>query len=263
MQNMAGFYHCTCANVILFGRVTRPFQLHPTSPNNIQHFLPKSSSAQHHRTISNITQHPTISNTFCQSQALPNITEQYLTSPNNAQHGWPYQRNICTQHCWHLLGKDVGLVWPRLDSNIQINSERKNTKYSSLISDLTPAYSNVAFVNLSMSALGTMGKSSDSLITMLDDLKFDKTASNIIIKKLMNIAIRRTYSVCFCRNKSWTNPELMDFRLNFNFFTFLFSWYILCICCFIRSSCSYPVLRYLYLVRCTVVLLKYIQSNKV
>jgi len=38
-----------------------------------------------------------------------------------------------------------------------------------------------------MSALGTMGKSSDSLITILDDLKFDKTTLNII-KKLMNIA---------------------------------------------------------------------------
>ena len=69
----------------------------------------------------------------------------------------------------------------------------------------------IIFVNLSMSALGLMGKSSDSLITMLDDLKFDKTASNIIIKKLMNIAIRCTYYVFCCRNKSWTNPELLDF----------------------------------------------------
>ena len=97
------------------------------------------------------------------------------------------------------------------ESNVQINSDRKKTKYASLISDLTPAYSNVIFVNLSMSALGLMGKSSDSLITMLDDLKFDKTASNIIIKKLMNIAIRCTYYVFSCRNKSWTNPELLDF----------------------------------------------------
>ena len=97
------------------------------------------------------------------------------------------------------------------ESNVQINSDRKKTKYASLISDLTPAYSNVIFVNLSMSALGLMGKSSDSLITMLDDLKFDKTTANIIIKKLMNIAIRCTYYVFCCRNKSWTNPELLDF----------------------------------------------------
>ena len=97
------------------------------------------------------------------------------------------------------------------ESDVQINSDRKKTKYASLISDLTPAYSNVTFVNLSMSVLGIMGKSSDSLITMLDDLKFDKTASNIIMKKLMNIAIRCIYYVFCCRNESWTNPELLDF----------------------------------------------------
>ena len=84
------------------------------------------------------------------------------------------------------------------------------TKYNSLISDLTPAYSNITFFNHSMSALGTMGTSSHSLITMLDDLQFDKTTSNIIIKKLVNIAIRCTYYVFCCRNKSWTNTELLD-----------------------------------------------------
>ena len=36
------------------------------------------------------------------------------TSPNNAEHRWPVYRNICTQHCWHLLGKNIGLVWPGL-----------------------------------------------------------------------------------------------------------------------------------------------------
>ena len=97
------------------------------------------------------------------------------------------------------------------ESNIQINSDRKKTKYSSLISDRTPAYSEVTLVNLSMSVLGTKGKSPDSLITMLDDLKLDKTASNIIIKKLRNIAIRCTYYAFCCRKKSWTNPDLSDF----------------------------------------------------
>ena len=57
------------------------------------------------------------------------------------------------------------------ESNIQINSDRKKTKYNSLISDLTSAYSSITFVNLSMSSLGTMGTSFYSLITMLDDLQ--------------------------------------------------------------------------------------------
>ena len=69
----------------------------------------------------------------------------------------------------------------------------------------------VSIIIIVMSALGIMGKSSDSLITMLDDLRFDKIASNIIMKKLMNIAIRCTYYVFCCRNKSWANPEPLDF----------------------------------------------------
>ena len=94
------------------------------------------------------------------------------------------------------------LLFVGFESYAQINSDRIKTKYTSLISDLTPAYSNVTFVNLSMSALGLMGKSSDSLVTMLDDLKFDKTESNVIMKKLMNVAIRCTYYVFCCWNKS-------------------------------------------------------------
>ena len=53
-------------------------------------------------------------NIFDQSQTLPNIIQQYPTSPNNAQHGWPNDPNIYTQYCWHLLGKNVGIVWPGL-----------------------------------------------------------------------------------------------------------------------------------------------------
>ena len=44
-----------------------------------------------------------------------------------------------------------------------------------------------------MSTLGLLGKSSDSLLLFLKDLKFDKPLSKYIIKKIMNIAIRCTY----------------------------------------------------------------------
>ena len=53
------------------------------------------------------------------------------------------------------------------ESNIQINSDRKASKYSSLILDLKHTYSDVKFVNLSMSTIGIMGKSSESLLLML------------------------------------------------------------------------------------------------
>ena len=118
----------------------------------------------------------------------------------------PYLALVTDNSSLYIIELTVGF-----ESNIQMNSDRKKTKYSSLISDLTPAYSEVTLVNLSMSVLVTMGKSSESLITMLDDLKLDKTASNIIVKKLRNIAIHCTYYVFCCRNKSWKNPDLLDF----------------------------------------------------
>ena len=40
---------------------------------------------------------------------------------------------------------------------IENNSDRKATKYSSLINDLSLSYSKVVFVNPSMGAIGVMG----------------------------------------------------------------------------------------------------------
>ena len=60
------------------------------------------------------------------------------------------------------------------ESNIQINANRKKAKYHSLISDLSPIYSNIKFINLWTSTLGLLGKSSDSLLLFLEDLKSDK-----------------------------------------------------------------------------------------
>ena len=58
------------------------------------------------------------------------------------------------------------------ESNIEINSGRKASKYSPFILDLKKSYSDVKFVSLSMSTLGIMGKSSESLFLMPDELKF-------------------------------------------------------------------------------------------
>ena len=56
-----------------------------------------------------------------------------------------------------------------------------------------------------------MGRSSESLLLMLEDLKLDKNAQKHIIRKIINIAIRCSYYVFCRRNKSWTNPDLLDF----------------------------------------------------
>ena len=95
------------------------------------------------------------------------------------------------------------------ETNIQNNSDRKTAKYSSLINDLSPSYSKVVFVNLSMGAIGVMGSSCNSLLSLLHELHFDKTITKRIIMKAMNISIRSSYYIFCRRNKPWTNPELL------------------------------------------------------
>ena len=56
---------------------------------------------------------------------------------------------------------------------IQINNDRKATKYIPLIADLQNSYSTVKFINLSKSALGILGTSSESFPSMLTDVNFD------------------------------------------------------------------------------------------
>ena len=118
------------------------------------------------------------------------------------------------------------------ESNIQINCECKASKYSSLITDLKQTYSNVKFVNLSMSTIGIMGKSSESLLLMLDDLNLDKPTQNYVIRKVMNIAIRCTYYIFCHRNKQWSNPDLLDFWFIYylplsSFFTTILHFFLL------------------------------------
>ena len=97
------------------------------------------------------------------------------------------------------------------ESNITLNSDRKANKYHLLIDSLKKSDSTVKFVNLSMSALGILETSSESLLSMLTDLHFgEKTKENVILKT-MNIPVRCSYYIFCKRNKSWTNPELLDF----------------------------------------------------
>ena len=58
---------------------------------------------------------------------------------------------------------------------MQNNNDPKATIYSSLINDLSFSYSKVQFVNLSMSTIGAMGSSCNSLLSLLNDLLLDKT----------------------------------------------------------------------------------------
>ena len=60
--------------------------------------------------------------------------------------------------------------------------------------DLKQTYSDVKFVNLSMSTIAIMGRSSESLLLMLDDINLGKPTQNHVIRKVMSITIRCTMS---------------------------------------------------------------------
>ena len=93
------------------------------------------------------------------------------------------------------------------ETNIQNNSNRKAAKYSSLLSELSPSYSKVTFINLSMGAIRTMGSSCTSFFSLLNELSFDKTIQKRVIMKAMTISIRSSYFIFCQRNKPCTNPD--------------------------------------------------------
>ena len=97
------------------------------------------------------------------------------------------------------------------ESKLKVNSDRKLNKYKSLVLSLSSSYNTVHFVNVSMSALGVLDNSCHSLVKMMKDLDMSETLQRHIISKIMNISIRCTYYIFCCRNKDWSNPDLMDF----------------------------------------------------
>ena len=92
----------------------------------------------------------------------------------------------------YTLELKIGFV-----TNIQIDSNRKAAKYRSMVSDLSPYYGKIMFINLSMSAIGVMDSSCISLLSLLHELRFDTTIQKTIITKDMNISIRTSYFFTF------------------------------------------------------------------
>ena len=97
------------------------------------------------------------------------------------------------------------------ETNLRNNINRKHTKYKELIEEQKKIFPSVIFVNLSISALGVFEEESTAFINMLESMHLDKSQVKYIIKKIIAIAIRSTYYIFCCRNKEWTNPDLMKF----------------------------------------------------
>ena len=97
------------------------------------------------------------------------------------------------------------------ESNLESNAHRKKTKYKNLIKEQKKCYNDVKFINLSISALGVFGKECKSYLEMLDSLGFEDKHKRYFIRKIMALSIRSTYYVFCCRNKEWTNPQLLNY----------------------------------------------------
>ena len=87
----------------------------------------------------------------------------------------------------------------------------KHVQYKELVEEQKKKFPSVIFINLSISTLGVFDEESAAFINMLESMHLDKSHVKYIIKNIIAIAIRSTYYIFCCRNKEWTNPDLMKF----------------------------------------------------
>ena len=113
---------------------------------------------------------------------------------------------ISPNNCLNILELTVGF-----ETNLDINSHRKEEKYRPLLKDLNCDYRQVQFVSLSISCLGIFGQSSDSFLEMCKCIGIDQSYLNYILNKISSIIIRTTYYIFCSRNKPWSNPELFSY----------------------------------------------------
>ena len=96
------------------------------------------------------------------------------------------------------------------ETNLEVNAEHKRAKYQSLMETLKLKYTDVKFINLSISSLAISGLSSSSFIEVCDDLAVDMGHRRYLISKLSSTIIRTTYYILWRRNKPWNSPELFS-----------------------------------------------------
>ena len=97
------------------------------------------------------------------------------------------------------------------ETNIYLNSKRKEENYRALMNSLAHLYNCAQFINLSMGALGVYGETSTSLVRFLSDLGMNKKEIDFALCKIYIVYIPCTYYIFCCRNKEWSNPELLHF----------------------------------------------------
>ena len=94
------------------------------------------------------------------------------------------------------------------ETNIKKNFNRKAKRYQQLLAELSNK-NKVYYVNLSLGAIGIIGK--DSLImTAMGNFNLSKETLNFIVSRTINTCIRTTCYIFYMRNIEWENPELLN-----------------------------------------------------
>ena len=96
-------------------------------------------------------------------------------------------------------------------AKVEKNSERKQISYQETLLDLNARYTNVTFVNLSMSDLGLFGKtdSRKSTLAALISIGVPKVAATNVIRSAINSCIRSTYYLFCKKDEDWLDPDLL------------------------------------------------------
>ena len=97
------------------------------------------------------------------------------------------------------------------ETNLEVNAGRKRAKYQSLLETLKSKYTDIKFVNLSISSLGIFGLSCSSFFEMCDALAVDMEHRRYLISKLYNTPSFERLITSFAVEKSRTS-----FRLRYN-----------------------------------------------
>ena len=97
------------------------------------------------------------------------------------------------------------------ETNIDVNSKRKEENYRSLKDRSAQLYNSAQFINLSMGTLGVYGETFTNLVKFLSDLGMNKKEIHFALCKIYNVCIRCTHYIFCFRNKEWSNSELLNF----------------------------------------------------
>ena len=94
------------------------------------------------------------------------------------------------------------------ETRIRINAGKNKRNYEQLCRQLNNYYDEVKYFNISMGAVGLIGKDSQEFCKLIEHLTNKQTA-NYIMNKISACCIRSTYYL-FCRSdKPWKEPKLL------------------------------------------------------